>query len=249
MTAEESDHEDREEAVTLDRREFLRLAGLSALAVSMGKLGYAAQEKGESEKMAFELPPLPYAYNALEPYYDEQTLRLHHDKHHQAYVDGLNAAVKQVETMLQSGDFAAAKVAAKALAFHGSGHVLHSTFWTNMKPGGGGAPGGDLAAAIAQKFGSFDAFRKLFLATTNAVEGSGWGILTVCPTTKTLAVLEAEKHESLTVWGLQPILVLDVWEHAYYLKYQNRRPEWTAAFMDHLVNWDDVAKRYAAVVK
>jgi len=233
----------------VDRREFLRLAGLSALVASLGRLGYGAQEKGESEKMAFELPPLPYAYDALEPYYDEQTIRLHHDKHHQAYVDGLNAAAKQVETMLQSGDFAGAKVAAKAIAFHGSGHVLHSTFWTNMKPDGGGAPTGDLAAAIEKQFGGFDALKKLLLATTNAVEGSGWGILAACPATHMLAVLQAEKHENLTVWGLRPILVLDVWEHAYYLKYQNRRPEWTAAFMDHLVNWEDVAKRYAEAVR
>ena len=197
----------------------------------------------------FELPPLPYAYDALEPHYDEATVRLHHDKHHAAYVTGLNAAVEQVGKMTASGDFAGAKTAAKALAFHGSGHVLHSLFWTNMKPGGGGEPTGDLAKAIAGKLGSFDAFKKLFLATTNSVEGSGWGILARCPQTGMLAVLQAEKHESFAVWGLVPILVCDVWEHAYYLKYQNKRPDWTAAFMDHLVNWDDVAQRYAAVKK
>jgi len=194
----------------------------------------------------FELPPLPYAYDALEPHYDEATLRLHHDKHHAGYVTGLNAAVEQVGKMTASGDFAGAKAAAKAVAFHGSGHVLHSLFWTNMKPGGGGEPTGDLAKAIAGQFGSFDAFKKLFLATTNSVEGSGWGILARCPEMGMLAVLQAEKHENLAVWGLVPILVCDVWEHAYYLKYQNKRPDWTAAFMDHLVNWDDVAQRYAA---
>ena len=235
--------------VKLDRREFLRLAGMSAAAFALSRLGFAAPEKGEQDQMAFELPPLPYGYDALEPYYDEATLRLHHDKHHQGYVDGLNAAAKQVAGMLGSGDFAGAKVAAKAMAFHGSGHVLHSTFWINMKPGGGGAPSGDLAAAIEKQFGSFDSFKKLFVATTNAVEGSGWGILAVCPVTKMLGVLQAEKHENLTVWGVRPILVLDVWEHAYYLKYQNKRADWTAAFMDHLVNWDDVAKRYAEAAK
>ena len=195
--------------------------------------------------MPHQLPPLPYAYDALEPYYDEATLRLHHDKHHQAYVDGLNAAEAQVQQMLQSGDFAQAKAAAKAIAFHGSGHVLHSILWTNMRPGGGGEPAGDLAAAISRQFGAFDAFRKLLLATTNAVEGSGWGILAYCKMQDVLLVLQAEKHENLTRWGVVPILVLDVWEHAYYLKYQNRRPEWTQTFMDHLVNWEDVARRLA----
>lgn len=195
--------------------------------------------------MPFELPPLPYAYNALEPHYDEETLRLHHDKHHAGYVAGLNAAVAQVDAMTSSGDLASAKTAAKALAFHGSGHILHSTFWTNMKPGGGGEPAGELADVIAKQFGSFQAFKGLFLATTNAVEGSGWGILAFCPVTHMLAVLQAEKHENLAVWGLAPILALDVWEHAYYLKYQNRRPDWTQTFMDHLVNWEEVGKRMA----
>jgi Fe-Mn family superoxide dismutase len=230
----------------LDRRQFLRLAGVSAMAGSLAKLGFTDPDGHEGERaMAFELPPLPYAYDALEPYYDEETVRLHHDKHHAAYVTGLNAAMDQAQKMLKEGNFAAAKATAKALAFHGSGHVLHSTFWTNMKPGGGGEPTGDLATAIGNQFGSFDGFKKLFLATTNAVEGSGWGILAYCAQTDELAVLQAEKHENLAVWGLAPILVLDVWEHAYYLKYQNKRPEWTKTFMEHLVNWDDVAQKMA----
>jgi Fe-Mn family superoxide dismutase len=234
----------------VDRREFLRLAGLGALTTSLARLGVAGPngEEGERE-MDFELPPLPYDYGALEPYYDEATVRLHHDKHHAGYVNGLNAAMKQVAAMTKSGDFAGAKAAAKALAFNGSGHMLHSIFWTNMKPGGGGEPTGELADAIKSNFGGFEAFKGLFLATTNAVEGSGWGVLAVCPVTHVLAVLQAEKHENLAVWGLTPILVLDVWEHAYYLKYQNKRPDWTQAFMDHLVNWDDVAKRMTAARK
>jgi Fe-Mn family superoxide dismutase len=219
---------------------------MGALVGSLARLGLAGPdgEGGECE-MEFELPPLPYDYDALEPYYDEETVRLHHDKHHAGYVKGLNAAAEQVAAMAKSGDFAGAKAAAKALAFHGSGHILHSMFWTNMKPGGGGEPTGELADAIKGKFGSFEAFKGLFLATTNAVEGSGWGVLAFCPLTHILAVLQAEKHENVVVWGLVPILALDVWEHAYYLKYQNKRPEWTQAFMDHLVNWDDVAKRMA----
>jgi len=193
-----------------------------------------------------ELPQLPYAYDALEPHYDEQTVRLHHDIHHAGYVKGLNAAEEKTAAMLQSGDFAAAKAVCGELAFHGSGHILHSIFWTNMKAGGGGAPAGELAKAIEKQFGSYDSFKGLFLAATNAVAGSGWGILAYRKEDDALVVLQAEKHENLTQWGVAPILVLDVWEHAYYLKYQNKRPEWTKAFMEHLVNWDDVSKRLLA---
>ena len=196
--------------------------------------------------MTHELPPLPYEYNALEPYYDEETLRLHHDKHHAAYVTGWNAAEDKVSAMLKSGDFKGAKSAAKELAFHGSGDILHTIFWTNMKPGGGGEPSGALADAIARTFGSFDAFKGLFIATANAVEGSGWAVLAYRKMDDGLVVLQAEKHENLTQWGVEPVLVLDVWEHAYYLKYQNKRPEWTKAFIEHLVNWDNVAERLSA---
>lgn len=196
--------------------------------------------------MAHELPPLPYGYDALEPHYDEQTLRLHHDKHHAAYVTGLNAAEERLAGLLKSGDFAAIQAVCNALAFHGSGHILHSIFWTNMAPNGGGEPKGALAEAIGKTFGGAENFTKLFTAAANAVAGSGWAILAYRAMDDSLVVLQAEKHENLTQWGVTPLLVLDVWEHAYYLKYQNRRPDWTAAFMAHLVNWDDVAKRYEA---
>ena len=196
--------------------------------------------------MAHELPPLPYGYDALEPHYDEATLRLHHDKHHAAYVKGLNAAEERLATMLKSEDFAAVQSVCPALAFHGSGHILHSIFWSNIKPGGGAEPKGELGEAIAKQFGSAESFTKLFLAATNAVEGSGWGVLAYRPTDDALVVLQAEKHQNLTQWGVIPLLVLDVWEHAYYLNYQNERPRWTAAFMEHLVNWDNVAERFRA---
>jgi len=199
--------------------------------------------------MAHELPPLPYDYNALEPYLSEETLKLHHDKHHAAYVTGLNAAEDKVQAALKSGDFATANSLANDLAFHGSGHLLHSMFWKNMKPGGGGAPSGDLAAMIEKQFGSYDAFKGLFLATANAVQGSGWGILAYNWKCDSLVILGAEKHENRTQWGVKPLLVLDVWEHAYYLQYQNRRPDWTKAFMENLVNWDSVANKLAKVKK
>lgn len=193
--------------------------------------------------MPHELPPLPYAYDALEPYYDEETLHLHHDKHHAAYVNGRNAAEEKLKSMLQSGDLAAARTVAGELAFHGSGDLLHTIFWTNMKPDGGGEPSGKLAEAIDKSFGSYEAFKGLFIATANAVQGSGWAILGHRNSDDSLAVLGAEKHENVTEWGIKPILVLDVWEHAYYLKYQNKRPEWTKAFMEHLVNWSNVVQR------
>lgn len=195
--------------------------------------------------MAHELPPLPYAYDALEPYYDKETLILHHDKHHAAYVTGLNAAEEKVQAMLKSGDYANAHAVSGNLAFHGAGHFMHSIFWNNMKPGGGGSPKGELADCINKTFGSVQACRDLFLATSNAVQGSGWGILAYRKMDDALVILGAEKHENLTQRSVQPLLVLDVWEHAYYLRYQNKRPEWTKVFMDHLVNWDDVARRLA----
>jgi len=236
--------------VKIGRREFLQLAGMSAVAVSLGRLGISDPEKGDGNKMAHELPPLPYAYGALEPYYDAETVRLHHDLHHAGYIKGwndaeANDAEAQVQAMTRSGDFAGAKAACKALAFHGSGAILHGIFWTNMKPGGGGAPTGGLAKAIDAAFGGYDGLKGLLTAAANQVEGSGWGILAHRKMDDALVVLQAEKHENLTQWGVTPILALDVWEHAYYLKYQNKRPDWTKAFMEHLVNWDDVAKRYA----
>lgn len=196
--------------------------------------------------MAHELPPLPYDYNALEPYYNEETLHLHHDKHHAAYVNNWNAAEEKLQKMLQAGDFAGARCLSDDLAFNGSGDILHTIFWHNMKPGGGGTPDGELADMINRHFVSYDAFKGLFLATANQVQGSGWGILAYRPMDDGLAVLGAEKHQNVTQWGAIPLLVLDVWEHAYYLQYQNKRPDWTKTFMENLVNWDDVAGRLDA---
>jgi Fe-Mn family superoxide dismutase len=195
--------------------------------------------------MPHELPPLPYPYDALEPYYDTETVRIHHDIHHAGYVKGLNAAEEAMANALVQGKFDEARTITGLLAFHGSGHILHTIFWTNMRPDGGGEPKGNLAPAISKQFGSFEAFKGMFLAAANAVQGSGWGILAHRRLDDALVILQAEKHENLTQWGVQPILVLDVWEHAYYLKYQNKRPDWTAAFMEHLVNWDNVAERFA----
>jgi len=197
--------------------------------------------------MPHELPPLPYAYEALEPYIDAQTMRLHHDLHHKAYVDGLNKAEAMLTEARAKADFALVKHWERELAFHGSGHFLHSTFWQIMAPngkGGGGKPSGGLLKELEATFGSYEAFSKQFSAAAGAVEGSGWALLVVQPSKKHLEILTAEKHQNLTQWGAIPILVLDVWEHAYYLKYQNRRGEYVTAWWN-VVNWPEVAKRFA----
>ena len=195
--------------------------------------------------MAHELSPLPYSYDALEPYIDEQTMRLHHDIHHKGYVTGLNNAEAKLAEARAAGDFALVKHWSREAAFHGSGHLLHSIFWPNMIAASEAkaAPGGALAKAIDRAFGSFDAFKAQFIAAATAVEGSGWGILAYRPDDDALVILTAEKHQNLTQWGVIPLLVLDVWEHAYYLKYQNRRGEYVKNFFN-IINWDDVAARY-----
>ena len=196
--------------------------------------------------MPHELPPLPYAYDALEPHIDEQTMRLHHDIHHNGYVTGLNNAEAKLAEARESGDFGLVKHWSRELAFHGSGHFMHCLFWENMGPNGGGEPSGDLANAITQHFGSFEAFKSQFIAAANQVEGSGWAVLGCnCDHDNQLQILQSEKHHNLTQWGIKPLLVLDVWEHAYYLKYQNKRPEYTKAFFN-VINWDDIAKRFAS---
>ena len=193
--------------------------------------------------MAHELPPLPYDYNALEPHIDEQTMKLHHDIHHNGYVKGLNNAEAKLAEARKAGDFGLVKHWERELAFHGAGHFLHCLFWENMGPNGGGEPTGDLASAINKKFGSFENFTKQFKAAGGAVEGSGWVLLVKNTVNEELEILTAEKHQNLTQWAVRPILVCDVWEHAYYLKYQNKRGDYLTAFCN-VINWEDVAKRF-----
>ena len=194
--------------------------------------------------MSHELPQLPYAYDALEPHYDEATVRLHHDIHHKGYVDGLNNAEAKLAEAREKGDFGLIKHWERELAFHGSGHILHSLFWSNMTPNGGGTPAGSLGERIDQDFGSFESFKKQFSAAAVAVEGSGWAVLVWNPEFQKLEILQAEKHQNLTQWGAVPLLTVDVWEHAYYLKYQNKRAAWVEAWWN-LINWNDVAERFA----
>jgi Fe-Mn family superoxide dismutase len=196
--------------------------------------------------VAHTLPDLPYPYDALEPHIDEQTMRIHHTKHHQAYIDKLNAAIdgtdlasKDVGSLLR--DFKSVPEDIKtAVRNHGGGHANHSLFWTVLGPGGGGKPNGDLDTAINSAFGGFDDFKQKFTETAAGVFGSGWAWLVVKG--GKLEIVGKSNQDSPLMDGVTPILGLDVWEHAYYLKYQNRRPEYIEAFWN-VINWDEVATR------
>jgi superoxide dismutase, Fe-Mn family len=200
--------------------------------------------------MAYELPPLPYDYNALEPYIDAETMHLHHDKHHQAYVNNLNTALQgqsQFENMsvddLMRNINSVPDSIRTAVRNNGGGHANHSMYWQIMKPNGGGAPTGDLANAINSAFGSFDQFKAAFNDAGAKRFGSGWAWLVIGSDGK-LAVTSSANQDSPLMEGQYPVMGNDVWEHAYYLKYQNRRPEYLAAWWN-VVNWDEIAKRYA----
>jgi len=199
--------------------------------------------------MAFDVPALPYAYDALEPHIDEATMQIHHDKHHQAYVDKLNAAVEGTDAADSSIEELIAGLAslpseiAGPVRNNGGGHLNHSLFWESMSPDGGGAPDGDLAAAIDQAFGSFEDFQAAFEAAGVGQFGSGWAWLVADG--GELAVVSTANQDSPLTDGKTPLLGNDVWEHAYYLNYQNRRPDYLKAWWN-TVDWSVVAARYAA---
>ena len=201
--------------------------------------------------MAFELPPLPYAFNALEPHIDVRTMEIHHDKHHAAYTTNLNNALKDypdlqsksIDQLLQSLD-SVPEAIRPAVRNNGGGFANHNLFWQIMGPGKGGEPTGDLAAAINSAFGSFADFKTKFAAAGTTRFGSGWAWLTV-EKGGAVNVSSTPNQDTPVMEGKNPILGLDVWEHAYYLNYQNRRPDYITAWWN-VVNWDEVAKRYAA---
>jgi superoxide dismutase, Fe-Mn family len=199
--------------------------------------------------MAFTLPTLPYAYDALEPHFDARTMEIHHTKHHQAYINNANAALeghpmasKSVEELLQNLDDVPADKK-QALINNAGGHANHSLFWTILAPNAGGDPTGDLLAAINSTFGSFDAFKEKFAAAAATRFGSGWAWLVVTKT-GSLEVTSTPNQDSPLMNGQTPILGLDVWEHAYYLNYQNRRPDYVKSFWN-VVNWSKVAEYFA----
>src|ERR671930_1467449 len=199
--------------------------------------------------MPYEVPALPYDYNALEPHIDEQTMRIHHDKHHQAYVDKVNAALegtehadKPIEEIIANLD-AIPDDKRNAVRNNGGGHLNHSLFWPSMSPNGGGEPSGDLADAINSAFGSFDEFKEKFEAAGVNQFGSGWAWLVLDG--GQLAVTSTANQDNPLSQGKTPLLGNDVWEHAYYLKYQNKRPDYLKAWWN-VVDWDKVAERYSA---
>lgn len=189
------------------------------------------------------LPPLPYAYDALEPYIDEEIMILHHKEHHQSYVDGLNKAERKMAESRSTGNYELIRHWEREAAFHGAGHYLHTLFWSIMSPEGGGTPTGDLARQIDQDFGSFEKFKKHFSEAANEVEGVGWAILIWSPRSHRLEILQAEKHQLLSQWDVIPLLVLDVWEHAYYLQYKNDRKEYVDNWWN-VVDWTQVSFRF-----
>lgn len=208
--------------------------------------------------MAYQLPPLPYAYDALEPHFDARTMEIHHTKHHQTYVTSLNNAVNDAgiepvaaEDLIK--DIGALPEAARtAVRNHGGGHANHALFWTVLSPKGGGAPAGKLADAINDDLGGFERFKEQFIKAAQTRFGSGWAWLTVGKDGKLLVENSANQDSPLMgefvgLSGGTPILGLDVWEHAYYLNYQNRRPDYIAAFFN-IINWEEVARRYQATV-
>ncbi len=198
----------------------------------------------------YTLPELPYAYDALEPHIDAKTMEIHHTKHHQAYTDKLNAALEKCSSDIQNKDILeilgnidqVPEDQKGAINFNGGGYDNHKLFWHNMKANGGGEPGGALADAINTSFGNFADFKTKFSSTTAVLQGSGWGWLVYNPSSSKVEYTKMPNQTSPRTKGLVPLLGLDVWEHAYYLKYQNKRPDYIAAWWN-VVNWDEVDSR------
>ncbi|SFA95060.1 superoxide dismutase, Fe-Mn family [Lentibacillus halodurans] len=194
------------------------------------------------------LPPLPYAYNALEPYISEEIMRLHHQEHHQSYVDGLNKAEKEMKKARKTGDYELISHWEGEAAFNGAGHYLHTIFWDNMSPDGGGKPDGAIAKEINRTFGSFDKFKEHFTNAADKVQAVGWAMLVWSPRSRRTEILQVEKHQNRSQQDIIPLLVLDVWEHAYYLQYHNNRSDYIDAWWN-VVCWDSVNRRFEEAKK
>jgi superoxide dismutase, Fe-Mn family len=213
---------------------------------------FPLQKKGLL-KMAYSLPPLPYAYDALEPNLDTKTMEIHHTKHHQTYINNINGAIEGTEWEKLSVEELVRKVnevpadIKNTVINNGGGHANHSLFWTVMSPQGGGDPIGQVSLAIEQELGGFEKFKEAFTKAAISRFGSGWAWLSVTPEKK-IVVESSANQDSPLMHGNTPILGLDVWEHAYYLQYQNRRPEYIAAFYN-VVNWEEVNRRYLEAIK
>ena len=237
----------------MTRRQALKTAAVASAAwatLSSIRVSGAPAERGPATASGpFSLPPLPYAFDALEPSIDARTMEIHHDKHHAAYVTNLNKAVaefpdlagKKIEELLKDLNAVPEKMRT-AVRNQGGGHYNHSLFWNMMKKGGGGTPKGELAGAIDKNFGSFSGFKDKFTEAATKVFGSGWGWLVMG--NGALKIESAPNQDTPLSQGKLPLLGIDVWEHAYYLKYQNRRPEYIAAWFN-VINWDFVSERFS----
>ncbi len=233
----------------MTRREALKATALVAAAASLNPTGVALGQAPAAGP--YVVPPLPYAFDALEPHIDVRTMEIHHDKHHAAYVTNLNKAVadfpdlgkKPVEDLLKDLNSVPEKIRT-AVRNQGGGHYNHTLFWQMMKKGGGGEPKGELAKAMEKSFGGYSGFKDKFTEAATKTFGSGWAWLVMDG--KDVKIESAPNQDTPLSSGKQPLLGIDVWEHAYYLKYQNRRPEYIAAWFN-VINWDFVAERYSKV--
>jgi Fe-Mn family superoxide dismutase len=246
----------------MNRRNLLKTGALGAAGVALaGGLakGLSAQTTAPAASAGLDLlsgafddqgravlPPLRYGFDALEAAIDAQTMEIHHDRHHQGYVNGYNRTLDALATARESGDFGLVDHHSKKLTFHGGGHVLHTIFWDTMSPDSGGEPTGALAEAITRDFGSFDAMKEQLATAASKVEGSGWGLLTLHLGSGQLLVQQAQNQNLLSAWAAIPLTGVDVWEHAYYLRYQNRRADYVRAWFD-VVDWTRVGARYEQV--
>jgi len=193
----------------------------------------------------YVLPDLPYDYDALEPHISGEIMALHHSKHHHAYVNGANDAIERLIEARRKQDLTHVGALERTMAFNVSGHVLHSILWRNLSPDGGGQPGGELGPAIIRDFGSFDVFKKQLVGTAATIMGSGWGALVWDPVSRRLGTTQIHDHENCVTQGGVPLLVIDAWEHAYYLQFQTDKGRYFEALFD-LFNWQDVEQRYSA---
>jgi superoxide dismutase, Fe-Mn family len=215
--------------------------GVFSTLLSSDALASKPKEAGKPG-FAHKLPPLPYPEDALEPVIDKETVNIHYNKHFAGYVKGLNKTLTKLEKARETGDFGLIKALSRDLAFNGSGVVLHWIYFSTIGPDPS-PPSDAMKKMLTRDFGSVDAFWKQFAAASKKVEASGWGILTWEPFSKRFVIMQAEKHQNLTSWGAMPIMVCDVWEHAYYLKYQNRRGEYVDKFKK-IIDWKKVEERF-----
>jgi Fe-Mn family superoxide dismutase len=238
----------------MNRKNFLKTGAIAGAATIIGNTNAFAKNLADNDidKLVdangnYTLQPLPYNENFLEPYMDAETMHLHYTFHHGGAVKAANKDLAMIKKALDENNVETVDFWTKKLSYHFSSHILHSIFWTNLS-NKKNDPSGDLLKRIEKNFGSYDKLKVLIAETSKNVDGNGWGILAYQPYSDSLTVLQCENHEKLTQWGAIPLLVIDVWEHAYYLKYKNKRTDFVDALFN-IINWDNVAQRLATALK